>query len=75
MRRRRGHALRRRYGHAKTFGRVPIGGLFQLKDDSEGVTLQKVSKSKYTVVTPGHAAHGLKFIASSKQVIKRGRQT
>ena len=39
MRRHRGHALRRRYGHAKTFGKVPVGALFQLKDDPDNAML------------------------------------
>ena len=71
--RRRGHALRRRYGHAKTFGRVPVGGLFQLKDDPENATLMKVGKSKYRVLSG--SGRGLEFIASSKATIKRGRQS
>lgn len=67
--------LRRRYGRAharKTFGKVPVGGLFQLKDDPENATLQKVSRTHYKVLSG--SGRGLKFIASSKQPIKRGRQ-
>jgi hypothetical protein len=75
MRHRRAHALRRRYGRAKTFGKVPVGGLFQLKDDPDNAILKKVGKSQYMVITPGHPSRGIKFIASSKQVVKRGRQS
>jgi hypothetical protein len=67
--------LRRRYGHArKTFGRVPVGGLFQLKDDPDNATLQKVSKTHYKVTTPGHPARGIKYHSPADQTIKRGRQ-
>ncbi len=74
-RRHRAHALRHRYGHAgKTFGRVPVGALFQLKDDPDNAMLKKVSKAAYVVVTPGLSGSGLKFPISSKYPIKRGRQ-
>ena len=75
-RHRRGRALRRRYGHAgKTFGRVPIGSLFQLKDDPDNAMLRKVSKAAYVVDTPGHIARGIKYTISPKYAIKRGRQS
>lgn len=75
----RRHSLRRRYGrtHArgKTFARVPVGGLFQLKDDPDNATLQKVSKAAYVVHTPGHPGRGIKFAISGNIPIKRGRQS
>lgn len=68
------HRLRKRYGHSKkTFGKVPIGGLFQLKDDPENATLQKVGPSKYKVLSG--SGRGLVFVASKTAVIKRGRQS
>jgi hypothetical protein len=75
MKRRRGRALRRRYGRAsKTFGRVPVGALFQLKDDPDNATLQKVSQGAYVVATPGHPGRGIKYAISAKYPVKRGRQ-
>jgi hypothetical protein len=74
---RRGRALTRRYGRSsgqKTFGRVPMGGLFQLKDDPDGAMLQKVGKAAYVVATPGHPGRGVKYPISPNYVIKRGRQ-
>jgi len=68
------NALRRRYGHSKTFGKVPIGGLFQLKDDPDNAILQKVGKAAYIVVTPGHPGRGLRYAISPNYEIKRGRQ-
>jgi hypothetical protein len=74
----RGRALRRRYGqHAsahKTFGRVPLGGLFQLKDDPENSMLKKVGKAAYIVVTPGHPGAGIRHAISPNYAVKRGRQ-
>jgi hypothetical protein len=72
---RKRHIVRRR-GHAagKTFGKIPVGGLFQLKDDPDNATLQKVSKASYIVVTPGHPGRGIKFAIAANYPIKRGRQ-
>ena len=75
--RRSGRALRRRYGRAeghKTFGRVPMGGLFHLKDDPDNATLQKVGKATYVVVTPGHPGRGVKYPISPNYAIKHGSQ-
>ena len=70
-RHRRGHALRRRYGHAgKTFGRVPVGALFQLKDDPDSAMLQKVGKSAFVVV-----GSKMRHAISPNYPIKRGRQS
>jgi hypothetical protein len=72
---RKRHAVRR--GRAvvkKTFGKVPVGGLFQLKDDPDNATLQKVSKAAYVVVTPGHPGRGIKYAIAANYPIKRGRQ-
>jgi hypothetical protein len=74
----RGHALKKRYGRAsgtKTFGRVPLGGIFQLKDDPDNALLQKVGKAAYIVVTPGHPGRGLRHAISPNYAIKRGRQS
>lgn len=66
--------LKRRYGHAhKTFGRVPIGALFQLKDDPENATLEKISKTRYRVKSG--SGSGLVFPISQNYPIKRGRQS
>lgn len=57
----------RRHGHmrrgVKTFGRVPVGALFELKDDPAKAILQKTSRIKYKVVrAPGDPyAKGLTF--------------
>jgi len=72
---RKRHAVRR--GRAvvkKTFGKVPVGGLFQLKDDPDNATLQKVSKAAYVVVTPGHVGRGIKYAIAASYPVKRGRQ-
>ena len=70
MRHRRGRALRRRYGHSgKTFGAVPVGALFQLKDDPDNAMLVKVGKAAYVV-----QGSSLKHHISPKYPIKRGRQ-
>lgn len=71
-------ALKKRYGHSrstKTFSRVPMGGFFQLKDDPDNATLQKVGKAVYVVVTPGHPGRGVRYAISPGYAIKRGRQT
>jgi hypothetical protein len=80
MKHRRGRALKRRYGRTsgrtgKTFGRVPVGALFQLKDDPDNAILKKVSKGSYVVVTRGLPGSGLKFPIAASYPIKRGRQS
>lgn len=66
---------KRSYRKKKTFGAVPIGALFQLKDDPDNAMLKKISKSSYIVVTRGISGSGLKFPISAKYPIKRGRQS
>lgn len=72
------HSLRRRYGHhskSKTFGKVPVGALFQLKDDPGNALLKKISRTRYKVVRGDEFNMGLTFPISQNYQIKRGRQS
>lgn len=58
----------------KTFGQVPLGGLFQLKDDPDNATLEKVGHRSYVVNTRGHVARGIRYTLDPHAPVKRGRQ-
>ena len=74
---------KRKTSRRKTFGRVPIGGLFTLKDDPANALLMKMSKKKYRVIKARKLESWQNGIDSSKGLVcelsptatvKQGRQ-